>query len=67
MQAIRAICVEQAEELGKMELGETKIGRLDHKIAKLRDAIPRAPGVEITLVPSEHSLAGAQAKVQAIA
>ena len=44
--AIRTICVEQAEELGKLELDETKIGRLDHKIAKLRDAIPRAPGVE---------------------
>ncbi|WP_435006816.1 aldehyde dehydrogenase family protein [Tundrisphaera lichenicola] len=44
--AIRTICVAQAEELGRMELDETKIGRLDHKIAKLRDAIPRAPGVE---------------------
>ncbi|WP_435017248.1 aldehyde dehydrogenase [Tundrisphaera sp. TA3] len=44
--AIRTICVEQCEELGKMEMDETKIGRLDHKIAKLRDAIPRAPGVE---------------------
>lgn len=43
---VRRICVEQAEELGKMELDETGIGRLDHKIAKLRDAIPRAPGVE---------------------
>ena len=43
---IRSICVEQAEELGEMELDETGIGRLDHKIAKLRDAIPRAPGVE---------------------
>ena len=29
-----------------MELDETKIGRLDHKIAKLRDAIPMVPGVE---------------------
>ena len=29
-----------------MELDETKIGRLDHKIAKLRDAIPKVPGVE---------------------
>ena len=29
-----------------MELEETKIGRLDHKIAKLRDAIPLVPGVE---------------------
>ena len=43
---IRKICVEQAEELGRMELEETKIGRLDHKIAKLRDAIPLVPGVE---------------------
>ena len=43
---IKRICVEQAEELGRMELDETKIGRLDHKIGKLRDAIPRVPGVE---------------------
>src|SRR3954471_24688456 len=46
VEAVRSICVEQAEELGRMELEETKIGRLDHKIAKLRDAIPRVPGVE---------------------
>jgi aldehyde dehydrogenase len=44
--AIRTICRDQAEELGKAELDETKIGRLDHKIAKLRDAIPKVPGVE---------------------
>ncbi len=44
--AIRTICREQAEELGRMELDETRIGRLDHKIAKLRDAIPKVPGVE---------------------
>lgn len=43
---IRKICVEQADELGRLELEETKIGRLDHKIGKLRDAIPRVPGVE---------------------
>jgi aldehyde dehydrogenase len=43
---VRSICVEQADELGRMELEETKIGRLDHKIAKLRDAIPLVPGVE---------------------
>ena len=43
---IKTICAEQAEELGRLELDETKIGRLDHKIAKLRDAIPRVPGVE---------------------
>src|SRR5262249_26897766 len=46
VECIRKICVEQAEELGRAELEETKIGRLDHKIAKLRDAIPRVPGVE---------------------
>jgi aldehyde dehydrogenase len=44
--AIRAICRDQAEELGRLELEETRIGRLDHKIAKLRDAIPKVPGVE---------------------
>ena len=36
----------QAEELGRAELEETKIGRLDHKIGKLREAIPQVPGVE---------------------
>ena len=47
VECVRTICVEQAEELGRMELDETKIGRLDHKVAKLRDAIPQgAPGVE---------------------
>ena len=46
VQVIKKICVEQAEELGRAELQETKIGRLDHKIAKLRDAIPPIPGVE---------------------
>jgi aldehyde dehydrogenase len=44
---IRRICVEQAEELGRMELEETKIGRLDHKIAKLQVTIPLIPGVEM--------------------
>ncbi len=43
---IKAICVENAEELGRRELDETKIGRLDHKIAKLRDFIPIIPGPE---------------------
>jgi aldehyde dehydrogenase len=54
VEAIKQICVEQAEELGRMELDETGIGRLDHKIAKLRDAIPRAPGVEF-LKPGIYS------------
>lgn len=32
---IRRICMERREELGRMELEETKVGRLDHKILKL--------------------------------
>jgi aldehyde dehydrogenase len=43
---IRRICVEQANELGRAELDETKIGRVDHKIAKLKETIPLIPGVE---------------------
>jgi aldehyde dehydrogenase len=42
---IRRICEERAEELGRMELDETRIGRLDHKIAKLR-AMRYVLGVE---------------------
>jgi aldehyde dehydrogenase len=30
---IRRLCEEHAEDLGRMELEETRIGRLDHKIA----------------------------------
>ncbi|MCP4816359.1 MAG: aldehyde dehydrogenase EutE, partial [Planctomycetaceae bacterium] len=32
---IRRISIEQSVELGTMEMNETKIGRLDHKINKL--------------------------------
>lgn len=46
VEAVRHICVSQADELGRMELEETKIGRLDHKIGKLREAIAVVPGVE---------------------
>jgi len=34
--AIRRICNDRAEELAKMELEETGLGRLDHKIDKLK-------------------------------
>jgi aldehyde dehydrogenase len=43
---IRRICTEQAEELGRDELDETKIGRLVHKIEKLKVIADRIPGVE---------------------
>jgi aldehyde dehydrogenase len=32
---IRRICMDRREELGRMEMEETKVGRLDHKILKL--------------------------------
>jgi aldehyde dehydrogenase len=43
---IRKICSERAEELGREELEETKIGRLPHKIEKLKVIADRIPGVE---------------------
>jgi aldehyde dehydrogenase len=43
---IRRICTERAEELGREELEETKIGRLPHKVEKLRVIADRIPGVE---------------------
>ena len=42
---VKRMCDEQAEELGQLEFEETKIGRLEHKIAKLK-AIQTVPGVE---------------------
>jgi aldehyde dehydrogenase len=43
---IRRICADQAEQLGREELEETKIGRLAHKIDKLKVIADRIPGVE---------------------
>src|SRR5262245_56131392 len=43
---IRKICSEQADSLGREELEETKIGRLPHKIEKLKVIADRIPGVE---------------------
>ena len=40
------ICIDQAEALGREELEETKIGRLEHKIEKLKVVADRIPGVE---------------------
>ena len=42
---VKTMCAENANAWGKLELDETKIGRLDHKIAKLH-GIPGVPGVE---------------------
>ncbi|MGL6196338.1 MAG: aldehyde dehydrogenase family protein, partial [Thermoguttaceae bacterium] len=43
---IRKIVIDQSVELGTMEMNETKIGRLPHKIDKLRNVGYNAPGVE---------------------
>ena len=43
---IRKICLERADELGREEMEETRIGRLAHKIEKLKLIADRIPGVE---------------------
>lgn len=43
---IRRISIEGCEELGLMEMSETKIGRPEHKIEKLKTLGERTPGVE---------------------
>lgn len=43
---IRRIAIDQCVELGTMEMQETKIGRLEHKIEKLKTLGERSPGVE---------------------
>ncbi len=42
---IRRISIEQCEQLGRMEMEETKIGRLEHKIEKLRALGQLSPGL----------------------
>ena len=46
IETIRSICRDQAEPLGREEFEETRIGRLEHKIDKLRVVANRIPGVE---------------------
>ena len=43
---IRRISIDNCVELGTMEMNETKIGRLVHKIEKLKTLGERTPGVE---------------------
>jgi aldehyde dehydrogenase len=43
---IRRISIDQCVELGTMEMEETRIGRLEHKIEKLKTLGLRTPGVE---------------------
>ncbi|MCO6044406.1 aldehyde dehydrogenase EutE [Aeoliella sp. ICT_H6.2] len=43
---IRRISIDQCVELGTMEMNETGVGRLDHKIEKLKTLGEKTPGVE---------------------
>jgi aldehyde dehydrogenase len=57
---VRRIAIEDAEELGRMEFAETKIGRLDHKIEKLKVLGEKVPGVEFMqseVFSGDHGLA----------
>lgn len=57
---IRRISIEQSVELGTMEMNETKIGRLEHKIEKLKILGERTPGVEFLrseVFSGDHGLA----------
>jgi aldehyde dehydrogenase len=57
---IRRISIDQCVELGTMEMEETKIGRLEHKIEKLKTLGERSPGVEFLrseVFSGDHGLA----------
>ena len=57
---IRRISIDQCVELGTMEMNETKIGRLEHKIDKLRILGEKTPGVEFMkseVFSGDHGLA----------
>jgi aldehyde dehydrogenase len=57
---IRRISIDQCVELGTMEMEETKVGRLAHKIEKLKTLGERTPGVEFLqsqVFSGDHGLA----------
>ena len=45
VQIVKRLCRDRAEEWGRLEFAETRIGRLEHKIEKLL-GIPNVPGTE---------------------
>jgi acyl-CoA reductase-like NAD-dependent aldehyde dehydrogenase len=60
MDHIRRIAIDQSVELGTMEMEETKIGRLEHKIEKMKTVGQRALGVEFLhseVFSGDHGLA----------
>lgn len=57
---IRRVAIDQCVQLGTMEMEETKIGRLEHKIEKLKTLGERSPGVEFLrseVYSGDHGLA----------
>ena len=57
---IRRIAIDQCVELGTMEMEETQIGRLQHKIEKLKTLGELSPGVEFLrseVFSGDHGLA----------
>ena len=57
---IRRICIDQCVELGTMEMNETKVGKLEHKIEKLQALGEKIPGVEFMnsqIFSGDHGLA----------
>ena len=54
VQVVKTLCLDKAEEWGRIEFEETRIGRLEHKIEKLQ-GIPRLPGTEWL---SPHGMSG---------
>jgi aldehyde dehydrogenase len=46
VECVRHVCRSQAQELGRLEFEETRIGRLVHKVEKLIVAAEKTPGVE---------------------
>jgi aldehyde dehydrogenase len=54
---IRRLCDENAEDWGRRELEETKIGRLDHKVEKLR-IVKKVLGVEAIQIQARSDASG---------
>ena len=57
---VRRISIDNCVELGTMEMNETKIGRLEHKIEKLKVLGEQTPGVEFLrseVFSGDHGLA----------
>ena len=57
---VRRISIADAEDLGRREFAETKIGRLEHKIEKLKVLGEKVPGVEFMgseVFSGDHGLA----------